>query len=413
MEESVAEIMNQLGADEHGKISFQDFTRCRMQLVREIRKEEVGLSEKSDNSCKKKTLRDRIASWPTSSDNSLGALSAARESWEYDSGARDLQSPDLQGQWALQKLLEYGGRSLHPQAAILHTLLARSRHLGSSVGGSYLELANTNTSFGLCVFQYRHFHFELQGTYWVLSFFWSSTLYSIARNVKGSKHVCSVTSLSSLRAECTPKRRSDEVCPVRGFNYWNNAISMSMARVLLRLTENKTHWHKSTNRICESEATVKGQNEPDTLGRELRRPCWTFKLTCLNEHYGQWSQMQRVQGPSGALSWSPSHMHSMALWRHTRRVELSTTVLSAETAGTNGAQTYSPILIDTSATCCSHLLRGTYSLAKQSLQKLFKRDPVEAATIWKDLRASTVVYLLNYRCLDVHGGRKRYAFCYD
>lgn len=67
----MAEIMNQLGADEHGKISFQDFTRCRMQLVREIRKEEVGLSEKSDNSCKKK-LRDRIASWPTSSDNSLG-----------------------------------------------------------------------------------------------------------------------------------------------------------------------------------------------------------------------------------------------------------------------------------------------------------------------------------------------------
>lgn len=72
MEESVAEIMNQLGADESGKISFQDFIRCRMQLVREIRKEEVGLSEKSDNSCKKKQLRDRIASWPTSSDNSLG-----------------------------------------------------------------------------------------------------------------------------------------------------------------------------------------------------------------------------------------------------------------------------------------------------------------------------------------------------
>lgn len=71
MEESVAEIMNQLGADEHGKISFQHFTRCRMQLVREIRKEEVGLSEKSDNSCKKK-LRDRIALWPMSSDNSLG-----------------------------------------------------------------------------------------------------------------------------------------------------------------------------------------------------------------------------------------------------------------------------------------------------------------------------------------------------
>ncbi|XP_070373679.1 colorectal mutant cancer protein isoform X3 [Equus asinus] len=143
MEESVAEIMNQLGADENGKISFQDFTRCRMQLVREIRKEEVGLSEKSDNSCKKKQLRDRIASWPTSSDNSLGALSAAKESWEYDSGARDLQSPDLQSQSALQKLLGYGGSSLHQQAAALHKLLTQSPHFGNSVGGSYLELANT------------------------------------------------------------------------------------------------------------------------------------------------------------------------------------------------------------------------------------------------------------------------------
>ncbi|XP_032966639.1 colorectal mutant cancer protein isoform X2 [Rhinolophus ferrumequinum] len=143
MEESVAEIMNQLGADENGKISFQDFTRCRMQLVREIRKEEVGLFEKSDNSCKKKKLRDRIASWPTSSDNSFGALSAARESWEYDSGARDLQSPDLQSQPALQKLLEYGGSSLHQQAAAFHKLLTQSPHFGNAVGGSYLELANT------------------------------------------------------------------------------------------------------------------------------------------------------------------------------------------------------------------------------------------------------------------------------
>ena len=75
MEESVAEIMNQLGADENGKICFQDFTRCRMQLIREIRKEEIGLSEKSDNSWRKKKLRDRIASWPTSSDNSLGRYS--------------------------------------------------------------------------------------------------------------------------------------------------------------------------------------------------------------------------------------------------------------------------------------------------------------------------------------------------
>ncbi|XP_042696393.1 colorectal mutant cancer protein isoform X3 [Chrysemys picta bellii] len=147
MEESVAEIMHQLGADENGKISFRDFTRCRMQLVREIRKEEVELSVKSDDSCKKKLLRDRIASWPTSSDNSFGALSGARESWEYDSGARDLQSPDLQCHSTLQKLLEYGGSSIGQQAA-LQKLLTQASNLSNSVGGSYLELANTVPSLG-------------------------------------------------------------------------------------------------------------------------------------------------------------------------------------------------------------------------------------------------------------------------
>uniref|UniRef100_A0A8C3BSQ5 MCC regulator of WNT signaling pathway n=1 Tax=Cairina moschata TaxID=8855 RepID=A0A8C3BSQ5_CAIMO len=142
MEESVAEIMHQLGADENGKISFQDFSQCRMELVREIRKEEVELSVKSDDSCKKKKLRDRIASWPTSSNNSLGALSGARESWEYDSGARDLQSPDLQSHFTLLKVLENGGSSGTQQAA-LQRLLSQASNFSSSVGGSYLELANT------------------------------------------------------------------------------------------------------------------------------------------------------------------------------------------------------------------------------------------------------------------------------
>ncbi|XP_061480151.1 colorectal mutant cancer protein isoform X1 [Rhineura floridana] len=142
MEDSVAEIMHQLGADENGKISFQDFTRCRMQLVREIRKEEVELSVKSDESCKKKTLRNRIASWPTSSDNSLGALSGARESWEYDSGARDLQSPDLHSRSTLQKLLEYGGNTMNQQIA-LQRLFTQTSNFSNSVGRSYLELANT------------------------------------------------------------------------------------------------------------------------------------------------------------------------------------------------------------------------------------------------------------------------------
>ncbi|KAJ8338688.1 hypothetical protein SKAU_G00354740 [Synaphobranchus kaupii] len=156
MEESVAEIMDQLGADERGKISFQDFTRCRMQLVSEIRKEEGALSLLSDSSDKRK-LRDRVASWPTSSENSLGALSGARESWEYDSGARDLQSPDLQQhapppqtqpvQPALQKLLEQRGAALDQQAA-LHKLVSQTGARFNPLGGNYLELANTAVMHG-------------------------------------------------------------------------------------------------------------------------------------------------------------------------------------------------------------------------------------------------------------------------
>ncbi|XP_040277567.1 colorectal mutant cancer protein isoform X4 [Bufo bufo] len=138
MEDSVAEIMHQLGADESGKISFHDFTKCRMQLVREIRKEEVDLS---DDSCKNKKLRNRITSWPAGSDHSLGALSGARESWEYDSGARDLQSPDPQNHSVMQKFLEFGGKAT-AQAA-LQKLLSQSSCLTNNVGGSYLELANT------------------------------------------------------------------------------------------------------------------------------------------------------------------------------------------------------------------------------------------------------------------------------
>ncbi|XP_063036475.1 colorectal mutant cancer protein isoform X1 [Melospiza melodia melodia] len=142
MEASVAEIMHQLGADENGKISFQDFSQCRMELVQEIKKEEVDLSLKLDDSCKKKKLRDRVASWPTSSNNSLGAVSGARESWEYDSGARDLQSPDLHSHFMLQKVLEYGRNNVTQQAA-LQRFLAQASNFSNSVGGSYLELANT------------------------------------------------------------------------------------------------------------------------------------------------------------------------------------------------------------------------------------------------------------------------------
>ncbi|XP_052454582.1 colorectal mutant cancer protein isoform X1 [Carassius gibelio] len=136
MEDSVAEIMGQLGADERGNISFQDFTRCRMQLLNEIRKEEGQLSLVSSDS-EKRTLHEHVSSWPDSSENSLGA----RESWEFDSGARDLQSPDLhppqQSSLFLRKLLDQPS-VLEPSAG-LHKLL--SQHPSGRSGA--LGLANT------------------------------------------------------------------------------------------------------------------------------------------------------------------------------------------------------------------------------------------------------------------------------
>ncbi|XP_063067086.1 colorectal mutant cancer protein [Engraulis encrasicolus] len=171
MEDSVAEIMCQLGADERGKISFEDFTRCRMTLLSEIRKEEgqlsLSLSLRSGDSGTRKLGHEHITSWPTSSDNSLGALSGARESWEYDSGARDLQSPDhLQQQQnqqqeeeqqqaqnltqeqssVLQKLLEQPGDVLDHQhhPALEKLLLAQTTTDGSpNSAGNYLDLSNT------------------------------------------------------------------------------------------------------------------------------------------------------------------------------------------------------------------------------------------------------------------------------
>nr|XP_033784983.1 LOW QUALITY PROTEIN: colorectal mutant cancer protein [Geotrypetes seraphini] len=140
MEGSVAEIMHQLGVEENGKISFPAFTRCRMQLLREIRKEQVEvLVMSTSDSCRKKKL-NRITSWPSSSGNSLGVISGAQDSWKSDSGTRDRQTADTQSQSTLQKVL----CSVHPhnQQAALQKLLSQASNLSSTVGGNYLELAN-------------------------------------------------------------------------------------------------------------------------------------------------------------------------------------------------------------------------------------------------------------------------------
>lgn len=82
-----------------------------------------------------------------------GALSGARESWEYDSGARDLQSPDLHSHLTLQKVLECGGSNVTQQAA-LQRLLAQASNFSNSLGGSYLELANTVSAFYLLLLSF-------------------------------------------------------------------------------------------------------------------------------------------------------------------------------------------------------------------------------------------------------------------
>ncbi|XP_034948586.1 LOW QUALITY PROTEIN: colorectal mutant cancer protein [Chelonus insularis] len=96
LEDSVEELMRELGADENGRISYQEFLRRRLALRPEIEALKSGKSRtNSHNTHTSEYL-------PTSSDNSLGTISGRHESWEFDSGARDL-SPEPQ---SLQKLVE-------------------------------------------------------------------------------------------------------------------------------------------------------------------------------------------------------------------------------------------------------------------------------------------------------------------
>ncbi|XP_043524545.1 colorectal mutant cancer protein isoform X3 [Frieseomelitta varia] len=96
LENSVEELMRELGADEHGRISYQEFLRCRLALRPEI---EALRSGKHRTSPHHTHTPEYL---PTSSDNSLGTVSGRHDRWEFDSGARDL-SPEPH---TLQKLVE-------------------------------------------------------------------------------------------------------------------------------------------------------------------------------------------------------------------------------------------------------------------------------------------------------------------
>ncbi|XP_025194913.1 colorectal mutant cancer protein [Melanaphis sacchari] len=114
LEDSVDELMKELGADKSGRISFDEFVRRRLELRTEINALRVHIYD---------PLPEYL---PTSSDNSLGALSGGKhESWEFDSGARDL-SPEPNSV-RMQNLLQTGGSA--NSGNLLH--LANKLHLAA------------------------------------------------------------------------------------------------------------------------------------------------------------------------------------------------------------------------------------------------------------------------------------------
>ncbi|XP_029348026.1 ras and EF-hand domain-containing protein isoform X1 [Acyrthosiphon pisum] len=114
LEDSVDDLMKELGADKSGRISFDEFVRRRLELRTEINALRVHIYD---------PLPEYL---PTSSDNSLGALSGGKhESWEFDSGARDL-SPEPNSV-RMQHLLQTGGSA--NSGNLLH--LANKLHLAA------------------------------------------------------------------------------------------------------------------------------------------------------------------------------------------------------------------------------------------------------------------------------------------
>jgi len=114
LEDSVDDLMKELGADKTGRISFDEFVRRRLELRTEI------------NALRVHNYDPLPEYLPTSSDNSLGALSGGKhESWEFDSGARDL-SPEPNSV-RMQHLLQTGGSA--NSGSLLH--LANKLHLAA------------------------------------------------------------------------------------------------------------------------------------------------------------------------------------------------------------------------------------------------------------------------------------------
>lgn len=138
LEHSVAELMEELGADEDGRISYAVFLRSRMQLMGEIKALTHQEEEKALEHCPA-TSAQASCSWKAGSDASQGALSERHESWEFDSGTRDL-SPEPN---TLQRLIEASGGPIPSNTSELLEL-ANKLHLAaiSSLKNEVYDLAS-------------------------------------------------------------------------------------------------------------------------------------------------------------------------------------------------------------------------------------------------------------------------------
>ncbi|XP_060602738.1 colorectal mutant cancer protein-like isoform X1 [Ruditapes philippinarum] len=104
LEEWTGDILEQLGVNCSSRISFQDFLKFRAQAL-DTDNHQL-LTEDTDTGIDLNMSRQhtQVTSWPTMSSDSLGAISGRPDSLDYDSGARDLQSPEPLV--SLQKMLE-------------------------------------------------------------------------------------------------------------------------------------------------------------------------------------------------------------------------------------------------------------------------------------------------------------------
>lgn len=94
MEESAHEIMQQLGMNTDSRLTFQDFLHFRTQVMSDLDPCQFADEPVVDlDTSGVGNQHTNVTSWPTMSSDSFGGLSGKPDSWDYDSGARDL-SPE-------------------------------------------------------------------------------------------------------------------------------------------------------------------------------------------------------------------------------------------------------------------------------------------------------------------------------